>query len=95
MYSFWLISNDDRPDLVATDTTIVTIGAAGSNPFALNLGDAASDTLKLLPGDVAHYWTPSTTGIAITASSADQVKFANASSGQSAKLAVVMAGSLT
>lgn len=91
-YAFILLSTDDT-SLVTANASSVYVGGHATNPHPLNLVDAASDKLKLLPGDVCHWWTPTAAGIAVTAGAAVAVKFANQDATNAAKVAVVFAGS--
>jgi len=65
----------------ANNANDLLVGAAGSNPLAGIVGDAASDIIVVKPGGVLLLVAPQAAGYAVAAGSADVLKIANSSSG--------------
>ena len=74
----------------STNTTALTVSAA-SAPIVGLFGDDTADTLLIQPGDIWMRIIPSAAGLAVTATSADGLKIANAS-GAAATYDIVIIG---
>lgn len=75
----------------STNTTVLSVGAA-SAPLVGPLADA-SDLLTIRPGGIFVITAPDATGIAVTATSADGLKLANAS-GAAATYDIIIIGTV-
>ena len=75
----------------ATNGGNIEIGGAASAQFSSMFGDV-SDKLIVNPGGFVVLATPGATGYAVTATSADLLKIANADSGASASYDIILIG---
>lgn len=69
----------------------VLMGGAGSNTFVGPFGDA-TDIIKVNPGGMLLLVAPDATAWPVTASTGDQLKFANSSSGTSVTFDLALVG---
>jgi hypothetical protein len=72
----------------------IAVGGAGTNPHGLIFSDAASDKVTLMGGEAFEWWTPTGAGRTVS-STVKNVLITNSDSSNLARVAVLLAGSLT